>query len=143
MNVEEDLENYSDQPMVFPVFGRGRFLRPLVGEGINPGNIEMASAYVCGACSCQVKSGNPGIDLLSHVDWYSYLEGSEVVHDRELPPLTGTADLVEPDAAASEVVSQDSPEPQQSSPLTRNLMVVFGVVLGLVVGVSIVILKKK
>ncbi len=143
MNIVEGLEHYSDQPMVFPVFGRGRFLHPLVGEGIEPGNIEMASAYICGACSCQVKLGNPGVDLLSHMDWYSYLEGSEVVHDRALPPLTGTGDLAEPETSVSEPVAKEIVETRKASPLARNLVVVVGVVLGVVVGVSFSMRKKK
>ena len=34
MNCEEDLGEYVDQPMVFPVFGRGRMLYPMMGESI-------------------------------------------------------------------------------------------------------------
>lgn len=143
MNSEADLENYKGQPLAFPVFGRGRFLLPLVGDGINPENIEMATRYVCGICSCQVKSGNPGIDLLSHVDWSSYLEGSEVVHDRALPPLTGTADLVNLEEAVPEVLDSEIIEPKPSSSLARNLVIVLGVVLGLMVGASVAIKKKK
>ena len=103
----------------------------------------MASAYICGACSCQVKLGNPGVDLLSHMDWYSYLEGSEVVHDRALPPLTGTGDLAEPEASVSEPVAKEIVETRKASPLARNLVVVVGVVLGVVVGVSFSMRKKK
>lgn len=64
-------EKYSDQPMAFPVFGRGRVLYALVGEGINKQNIARVSAFLVGGCQCQVKSAAPGTDLLLAADWSS------------------------------------------------------------------------
>lgn len=69
MNIESDLVDYSHEPMVFPVFGRGRALEPLIGKGIHADNIHQAAAYLCGACSCEIKEQNPGIDLLMTADW--------------------------------------------------------------------------
>lgn len=69
MNIESDLSDYSQEPMVFPVFGRGRALEPLIGNGIHADNIHQAAAYLCGACSCEIKEQNPGIDLLMTADW--------------------------------------------------------------------------
>ncbi len=68
-HLEEDLGEYAREPMVFPVFGRGRVLEPLVGAGINQGNVIEHSGYLCGACSCEVKDQNPGIDLLIAANW--------------------------------------------------------------------------
>jgi hypothetical protein len=68
LNTEEDLKTY-DEPMAFPVFGRGRALDALVGKGINAENIAHACAFITGACSCEVKRINPGKDLLFAVDW--------------------------------------------------------------------------
>lgn len=70
---EEDLdsEEYAGSPMAFPIFGRGRILYALVGEGITPRNIEEACRFVVGPCSCQVKDLNPGFDLLLAADWNS------------------------------------------------------------------------
>lgn len=65
---EPDLLAYGD-PMVFPVFGRGRALYALVGAGISAENVLDACRYIAGRCSCLVKDQNPGVDLLLAADW--------------------------------------------------------------------------
>ena len=65
---EPDLREL-DQPMAFPVLGRGRVLYALVGKGIFEDTIAMASTFIVGPCSCQVKEQNPGFDLLLAADW--------------------------------------------------------------------------
>ncbi len=65
---EDDLEDL-DEPLAFPVFGRGRVLYALVGKGINDEMIYGAGQFVVGPCSCQVKAQNPGFDLLMDTDW--------------------------------------------------------------------------
>jgi len=72
---EIDLEDL-DQPMAFPVIGRGRVLYALVGKGIFPDTITSAARFVVGPCSCQVKEQNPGFDLLLNVNWDEKLGGS-------------------------------------------------------------------
>lgn len=62
-----------DEPLVFPVFGCGRALWPLVGAGISAENLRESATFVAGACSCQVKEQNPGFDLLVKVDWNELL----------------------------------------------------------------------
>ncbi len=74
MNVESDLEDYADQPMVFPIFGRGLIMEPLIGRGINPYMIRRAAEFLTGPCSCTVKSLNPGVDILTNVDWAERIE---------------------------------------------------------------------
>jgi hypothetical protein len=68
LHTEDDLKTF-DEPMVFPIFGRGRALEARIGKGINEENISDACAFVIGACSCEVKRINPGKDLLMSVDW--------------------------------------------------------------------------
>lgn len=68
-HVEDDLGEYVQQPMVFPVFGRGRVLEPLIGAGVTPHNVMEQAGYLCGACSCEVKEQNPGMDLLMAANW--------------------------------------------------------------------------
>lgn len=65
---EPDLEGLN-QPMAFPVLGRGRVLYALVGKGISELTIGLASRFIIGPCSCQVKDQNPGFDLLMANDW--------------------------------------------------------------------------
>ena len=93
MKSEPDLEDYTTYPMAFPVFGRGRVLYALVGDGIDKRNVTESCSFVIGPCSCQIKEMNPGVDLIMNVDW----EGSFdriVAQDSELPPLVGLSELV-------------------------------------------------
>ncbi|MCA9060641.1 MAG: hypothetical protein KDA85_19150 [Planctomycetaceae bacterium] len=69
LNSEADLHEYADEPLAFPIFGRGRVLYALVGKGIAPDTIRAATTFITGPCSCQVKSQNPGFDLLLDHDW--------------------------------------------------------------------------
>ena len=69
LRVEDDLADYAGEPMAFPVFGRGRVLEPLIGAGIHRDNVVEHAQYLCGACSCEVKALNPGMDLLLAAAW--------------------------------------------------------------------------
>lgn len=85
MHLESDLGDYVKEPMVFPVFGRGRALEPMIGKGIHADNILEASTYLCGACSCEIKEQNPGIDLLMAADW-SPVASQEVMETVNIAP---------------------------------------------------------
>ena len=69
MTIEPDLVGLVDQPMVFAVYGRARVLEPYVGKGITVENLTQLVQFVAGACSCQVKDSNPGLDLLTTWNW--------------------------------------------------------------------------
>jgi hypothetical protein len=79
-------------PIVFPVFGRGRALLPLIGAGITEKNIHDAAEFLVGPCSCQVKELNPGFDLLLSADWDSLLTATgqqlRAIQTRGIAPLT-------------------------------------------------------
>jgi hypothetical protein len=62
-----------DEPVLFPVFGRGRALGALAGDEIEAQNIQSIIAFLLNPCSCQVKMANPGFDLLMDGDWNSIL----------------------------------------------------------------------
>lgn len=66
-----------DEPMAFPVLGRGRVLYGLVGKGITSATIGAVSRFMIGPCSCQVKNQNPGFDLLLTTDWDGQLFGKD------------------------------------------------------------------
>jgi hypothetical protein len=78
MGSEPDLRDYPDQPIAFPVFGRGIVLYALVGDGISAEVVGAASKFIVGPCSCQVKEQNPGFDLLLNCDWDSIV-GSTLI----------------------------------------------------------------
>jgi hypothetical protein len=93
LNSEPDLDEYSDEPIVFPTFGRGRALFALVGEGINTDNLREAIAFITGPCGCEIKMLNPGVDLLMNENWDAaamqfYQEFYEMAEE-PLPELTG------------------------------------------------------
>lgn len=118
LNIEDDLGQFAKDTMVFPVFGRGRLLEPIIERGIHIDNIMEYGAYICGACSCEVKDQNPGLDLLVAADWETALHGSEVVIDKVLPPLEGTGILAQaaaPTPATGEATTETNPEPMSES----------------------------
>ena len=118
MSSESDLHEYTGEPMVFPVFGRGRSLGCLFGEFITEKNIRNAAAFLSGACSCEVKDLNPGVDLLVAAPWDMVVMDS-FVDDAPLPELTG----VMPASTAVEEPASSMPveaEPSEATPFTEN-----------------------
>lgn len=119
LHTEKDLEPCED-PMTFPVFGRGRVLYAVVGRGINEANVADACSFLVGPCSCEVKNQNPGTDLLMAVDWERGLPatlGSDVTQ----PPLTSFSALMsQPEeqemkaSAPAEVAPAPAPQPSHS-----------------------------
>ena len=96
LHVEHDLrdEAYVNQPMAFPVFGRGRVLYALVGDGLAPDLIEEACRFLTGGCQCTVKAENPGVDLLMQVEWDNFIRtmgtmGTVEAMNASMPPLAG------------------------------------------------------
>ena len=103
---EADLGEYSDKPVIFPVFGRGRALYALIGEGINTDNIRETIAFVVGPCGCEIKMMNPGVDLLMAANWDAaamqfYEEFYETYN--EVPELTG----VMPEVTAAKLETEN------------------------------------
>lgn len=82
---ERDLAQMRE-PMVFPIFGRGRALYALAGAGIRHETIDRAADFLIGKCSCQVKEQNPGVDLLLRADWSSLIKTAPELA-RQLPTL--------------------------------------------------------
>ncbi len=87
---ESDLREEFDKgsPMAFPVFGRGRVLYALLGDGIAASTIEEASRFLAGACQCTVKADNPGVDMLVSFDWDEHVQITEPKKEEDVP-LTG------------------------------------------------------
>lgn len=91
MNTEHYLENFKSEPIIFPIYGRGIALWAIIGDRINEINITRAAEFLTGPCSCQVKSLNPGIDLLISMDWDNLVEN---IADISLAnPLSGMGDF--------------------------------------------------
>lgn len=90
LTVEPDLRDpeFANEPMALPIFGRGRALYALIGKGINAETIEDAGRFLTGACQCTVKAQNPGVDILTSVDW-DRLVVPTLEKDTILPALAG------------------------------------------------------
>lgn len=98
LHSESDLATkYASEPMVFPIYGRGLILYALVGAGINEWTIMKAAEFVTGPCSCEVKAGNPGTDMLLTLDWNALVK--QTVQER-MPPPSGMASFPERAAEA-------------------------------------------
>ena len=91
LNSEPDLRE-QNEPLAFPVFGRGIVLYALVGKGIAPNTIRTASSFICGPCSCQVKEQNPGFDLLLDYEWEAALGDTMV--SQAVPGSGATPQLI-------------------------------------------------
>jgi hypothetical protein len=90
-NSEEGYDADVTEPMVFPVFGRGIILLAMAGEGINEDLIAEAARFITGRCSCQVKSLNPGLDMLITRDWNALVQ--PIADMSVVNPLIGMGDF--------------------------------------------------
>ena len=66
------------KPMLFPIFGRGRFLPPAVGDEIRGNVLESIGRMLTGPCSCEIKDMNAGCDLLIAANWDGFFAGQEL-----------------------------------------------------------------
>jgi hypothetical protein len=96
-----------DDAYVIPVFGRGRALEVFPYADLEPQLVADVAAFICGACSCQVKQANPGFDLLVSVNWDERLFGSA-------SPVAAGA--VGPESGAGTGTAEEESDPAESSP---------------------------
>jgi len=65
------------EPLLIPVFGRGRALEVIPAGDLSESLVENLTRFLSAACSCQVKEQNPGFDLLIQSDWEAELFGED------------------------------------------------------------------
>ncbi len=112
---EPDLRDLKE-PMAFPVFGRGRVLYAIAGQGINREVLTESCVFLSGACSCLVKAQNPGVDLLMRGRW-EQSGGPAAWAVTELPPLSlPEAPAPSPPPPAAEVSAGGAADAGASSP---------------------------
>ncbi len=144
---EPDLHEIAE-PLVFPIFGRGRALYALAGKGITHENIDQAASFLIGACSCEVKEQNPGVDLLLAANWDKLFKAT-LAPDKDLaslPGLTGGAKgatsrktkeagtSTSENTGAVEVVSIQPTEPVTApGPMTGTSLWIAGLAIALLV----------
>jgi hypothetical protein len=151
INTESDLPGRSD-PMVFPLFGRGRTMPALIGAGITPENIKDAAEFLAGPCSCVVKRDNPGVDLLVVSDWTPAAAAESAPPFRTAPgtkvpiPSPVQATAAKPLAEEPRAAEPPPPPPASSSlPVSPRHLVLAGIgAAGLLVAVTgLMVLRSR
>ncbi len=144
MKSEPDLYKHTDEPLLFPVFGRGRSLGCLYGESITKKNLNDAVTFLSGACSCEVKNLNPGTDLLMAAPWDIVVLNS-FINEGALPELTG----VMPETAEPAPDKEEPPLKEKEVNPADNISVyavyttaLAGVILVVII-LSIVISRRR
>ncbi len=129
LNVSPDAAEHTGS-IVIPVFGQGRAAVIMMDKFIAEEYMERVAEFLTGACSCEVKSLNPGFDVLIPVDWIGGIT-EEYVFDAELPPLTSPSAALEPEVALVDEPLEKSETRLFGSVLGAFLLAVLGA-LGLV-----------
>jgi len=115
----------SDGPWLALVFGRGRVLGAWPAEGFGDEQIDEASLFLLGACSCQVKRMNPGWDLLLNANWDEALQAMGFPQSSATVPVA-TADP-SPTAllreAAAKPAAGDVPSPPDRTTARSGVVV--------------------
>jgi len=114
-------------PIVVPVFGRGRALCALPESQITLEVMRETLEFLTGACSCEVKELNPGLDLLMTAQWEE-VAGAMRYSEPPPPELVGLGGLVEktnapvtPSVPATPAAATPLEVPSQPHLLTRRL----------------------
>ncbi len=110
-NLEPEPGNTAE-PVAFPVFGRARTVWPLAGKTLTAGNLGEVAGYISGACSCEAKQLNPGMDLLTSANWETAL----------LTPPIQPLEMPTPVIGAGVAAPVPSASPLPAPPLRRPLL---------------------
>ena len=136
------------EPMLFPVFGRGRVIPPAIGKEIRAEAIREMAEFLTGPCSCQVKEMNPGYDLLLSANWGTMI-GYQEVSLPEPPPLvsmsqfaaTAVSNITATSTQAPVALANASTSQPPAAPnnLARNLVIVLGIGVAFLVATTFVL----
>lgn len=128
---EPDLPG-SREPIAFPVFGRGRVLYAFIGAGIDAENIANACAFLVGRCSCEIKEGNPGMDLLIAAQWGEDTSLTDSFREISLPPLPGAGSIAAEPPPAKPAPERAAPKASEQSSsggaIPRNALIAVGAI---------------
>jgi len=91
-SLPEKIYKKSD-PIVFPIFARGRMLAALREKEVNYRILKNICEYVAGECSCEIKSQNPGFDIFIPLGW-NLEKNKALISNVILPPLSGFSEFL-------------------------------------------------
>lgn len=126
LGTERDLRETAE-PIVIPVFGRGRALYAFVGAGLKREVIDQAATFLIGKCSCQVKELNPGADLLLAADWDALVKR----HTGALPDRPLLAELAKSAPVTVTIVGAQPAPAQKAAGPSRLIYAACGVAVAL------------
>ncbi len=130
------------EPLLFPVFGRGRTGPPAAGAVINAETLRRMAGFLTGPCSCEIKDLNPGHDLLLAANWAT-LPGYQEIPLPEPPPLAGPAQLAAATGPAKPPAPPAALPPDSAHApggyLARNLGILGGIIAVFLAGTTLLI----
>jgi hypothetical protein len=126
-------DKLADGPVIVPVFGRGRVLAAFSGAEISSKLLQQASAFLCGACSCEVKEMNPGRDLLLAVNWDASFT-TPAVETKTTSIAAGARVPIAPGTVATKPT--DVPNPQRGMRLLASVTLAFVCIIVLLIGIA-------
>jgi hypothetical protein len=85
-DIEPEIMNVSNEPVLVPIYGRGRILNLISNDEINRENIRNIIGTFVGGSPDRDKNVNPGTALLLSVNWEEFAKGKLSV-DEALPAL--------------------------------------------------------
>ncbi len=107
LSIVDGLVDDPDEPILIPIFGRGRMLDAMNAAECDDKLILNVCRYMVGECSCTVKTLNPGVDLILAVHWSERLGQSVLMVN---PKPAGTPTLVAiPGGGDSAEIGADTP----------------------------------
>jgi hypothetical protein len=135
------------EPVVIPVFGRGRALTTFTADKISEERIYNIMTFLMSPCACQIKMASPGTDMLVQANWQKAFD--EYSQQNTSPTLTG----VMPDSSSETTMNTendtiiDLTTDQQSSFVNSKIVTSAGGIIGIlviVIGiVTVIVLKRK
>ena len=140
----QDISSIKD-PIVIPVFGRGRALTTFTGDEIDKDLIYNVMSFLLSPCACQIKMASPGTDMLIKANWQKSFD--QYSQQNTSPALTS----VMPDSSSTITMENDSiidlTTGQSSSIFSSRIIGSAGGIIGIfviVIGiVTVIILKRK
>jgi len=137
-----------DEPIVVPVFGRGRALTSFPAKEISKEQIYNIMTFLMSPCACQIKMASPGMDMLIKAEW------SEAFDEYAQPASTPTLTSVMPDStkpAAAITAENDSiidlttggNSSFMHSRILNSTLGIIGILVVILGILTVIVLKRK
>ncbi|HCE42486.1 MAG TPA: hypothetical protein DET40_02940 [Lentisphaeria bacterium] len=102
--MEPEIMNAKNDPVIVPIYGKGRILDIFSSDEVNKENVRTALRKLSSPCTEGIKEPASGSDMLMSVNWNAFLKGGLSV-DKDLPALKSFGD-----GAEKELVDMLPPE---------------------------------